>query len=157
IQAPSITSKTVSVTLTKINRVLGISLTMSEVEAIFANLHFATTSQDDLLVVTVPSFRQDITLDVDLIEEIGKIYGFQAIFEKKQPVFYQASSFPSHPRFELVEKVHSFLLMQGLQEWVTCDLINPKLTDLISHDNAKAQVHIANPRSVEHSALRTSL
>lgn len=158
LQSESFQSKKISLSLVKINLVLGTLLSMSEVESFLQKLGFSVDSDDEMITVTVPSFRQDINIDVDLIEEVGRVYGYDAIFDNPKPVMYRTSSFPSHPRFEMIQQVRSFLLTQGLQEWVSCDLISPKLENLVAHDQlSKTQIHVQNPCSIDHSVLRTSL
>ncbi|GAC45313.1 phenylalanyl-tRNA synthetase beta subunit [Pediococcus acidilactici NGRI 0510Q] len=68
----------VAITLAKINRVLGTTLTISEVEAIFARLGFDVTTDEnaETFEVTVPVRRWDIHLQADLLEEIARIYGY---------------------------------------------------------------------------------
>ena len=77
----------VAITLAKINRVLGTTLTVSEVEAIFARLGFDVTTDEnaETFEVTVPVRRWDIHLQADLLEEIARIYGYDNHATLHQP------------------------------------------------------------------------
>lgn len=68
--------KVVSVTLEKLNRVLGTHLQMTEVEDIFRRLKFWVTLDNDEFIVTVPTRRGDITISEDLVEEVARLYGY---------------------------------------------------------------------------------
>ena len=66
--------KEIEISLEKINKVLGINISLEEVKDIFTRLGF-TINKDKTLKVIVPSRRTDINISVDLIEEVGRIYG----------------------------------------------------------------------------------
>ena len=69
-------AKEVKITLKKINKVLGTSLTEQEVEDIFRRLGFGTAFSEDTFTVSVPPRRWDIEIDADLLEEVARIYGY---------------------------------------------------------------------------------
>src|SRR5690606_32084230 len=70
----------VSVSLDRINRLLGTSLSSLEVRTIFDRLGFdCEAGTDDVFRVEVPTRRGDITRDVDLIEEVARLYGYDNI------------------------------------------------------------------------------
>jgi phenylalanyl-tRNA synthetase beta chain len=69
----------VELTKTKLNKYMGITLSDDEVVKILTSLSFKVKVNKDKFVVTVPTYRatKDITMDVDLIEEIARIYGYE--------------------------------------------------------------------------------
>ena len=70
----------VSMRLARCQRILGIPVSRSEVESIFTRLGLTFEVQDnDVFVVTPPSYRFDLFIEEDLIEEVGRIYGFERI------------------------------------------------------------------------------
>ncbi|MEZ2742593.1 phenylalanine--tRNA ligase subunit beta [Paenalcaligenes hominis] len=69
----------VSMRLERCQRVLGIPVTADEVRAVFQGLDFAFTETDGVFHVTSPTYRFDIRIEEDLIEEVARIYGFERI------------------------------------------------------------------------------
>lgn len=69
----------VKMRLARCNRILGIKLTSDVVAKIFDSLKFNFTYADDVFQVTPPSYRFDINIEEDLIEEVARIYGFERI------------------------------------------------------------------------------
>ncbi len=70
---------TVSITVEKVNRVLGTDITASEMGTIFTNLKFPFTEVEGAFHINVPSRRPDITIAEDLVEEVGRLYGYDHI------------------------------------------------------------------------------
>src|SRR5699024_3399004 len=65
---------TVTITLERINRLLGTKISLEEVESIFDQLAFGHTVSDDVISVSVPPRRWDIRIEADIIEEVARIY-----------------------------------------------------------------------------------
>lgn len=72
-------NKTVSVSVSKINQVLGTLLEKSEIVKILENVEFVVKNNGDLLEVLAPYWRADIHIEEDIIEEVGRLYGFDNI------------------------------------------------------------------------------
>ncbi|HUH60098.1 MAG TPA: phenylalanine--tRNA ligase subunit beta [Candidimonas sp.] len=69
----------VSMRLSRCHRVLGVPVSPQEVSQIFTRLGLAFTIDNDVIVVTPPSYRFDLFIEEDLIEEVARIYGFERI------------------------------------------------------------------------------
>ncbi len=69
----------VTMRLSRCRKVLGLALDIDEVEAIFTRLALPYRVQDDAFIVTPPSYRFDLSIEEDLIEEVARIYGFERI------------------------------------------------------------------------------
>lgn len=151
--------KTLQISLPKINHLLGTACSVCEVEIFFQRLNLQPKTMDEIFEVTIPTYRQDLKIEVDLIEEVARLYGFEQIFEITQPVYYQASSLDSHPKLTLIQNVTHYLLTEGLQEWVTCNLISAKFADFVMHDlfDHASTIELLNPSSSHYRILRTSL
>ena len=65
--------------LDRCRRVLGIPVERAEVQDIFTRLGLTFTVEDDVFVVTPPSYRFDLVIEEDLIEEVARVYGFERI------------------------------------------------------------------------------
>lgn len=147
--------KQIACRLSRLNGLLGTQLSLNEVETLFQRLGFSSKwDEKDTLMVKVPTYRADVTGEIDLIEEAARIYGYDNI--SKGTTKYQGTPLPHHPMYLFESKVRSHLLAEGLQEFLTCDLIGPALVELAGENPAEA-VHVLNPVSIEQSVLRTSL
>lgn len=150
--------KEVRCRLSRINRLLGITLSAGEVESLFVRLEL-TSKWDggDTFLVKVPTYRNDICEEVDLIEEVARTYGYDNI--TKPATFYQSSKLPDAPLFVFEREMRSRLIAEGLQEFLTCDLIGPLALDVVHGPGYSdpSWVKVLNPTSIEQSILRTSL
>lgn len=150
--------KHVTCRLSRINSLLGTRLSMGEVESIFNRLQFHSHwNGQDTFSVRVPTYRVDIFGEIDLIEEVARIYGFDNI--PKCEACYSSTQIPHSPIFLFEREVRSTLLAEGLQEFLTCDLIGPSLLNIIGEPLMPEGdvITVLNPVSIEQSVLRTSL
>jgi len=150
--------KTIDCRLDKVNALLGTILSAGEVESVFQRLKFPFSWKgENLLEVNVPTYRVDISEEVDLIEEIARFFGYDNI-PKHKPRF-QVSDVDHSPIFLFEREVRQRLISEGLQEFLNCDLISPKLASLVKMQSVgeEAIVKVLNPKSVEQSILRQSL
>ncbi len=107
----------------------------------------------DTLRVTVPTFRPDVTLEEDLIEEVGRIYGYENIPETLPVGDTTLGGDSAEGR--LISKIRASLVGAGLQEVVTHSLGAPSFFD--APDDAARRVPIRNALSAEVGGLRRSL
>lgn len=138
---------------TFINQILGTKLSCTEMIEIFKRLGFEATIER----VRVPLFRTDIHKEIDLVEEVARIYGYNNI-EKKDPKC-TISEIPNNPMFVFENEIRETMIGMGLFEYLTCDLISPKLAE-ISREVTPESMHFLKARyakSEEYSILRTSL
>ena len=152
-------NKQISCRLDKVNAILGIQLSLEEVQAIFSRLNFAYTviPHKNILQVSIPTYRCDIFEEIDLVEEVAKIHGFDNIPQINPS--HKHSSIPHAPIYCFENKVIEKSLYQGLQEFISCDLISPLQSKLVLSDHLKQEtlIKVLNPTSVEQSILRPSL
>lgn len=149
--------KKIECRLEKINQMLGTKLSLGEVEKIFQRLNFKAEAVEQKFVVTVPTYRVDICQEIDLIEEVARIHGYDKI-PSCDPKF-AISKLEHSPIFLFERESRQRLIAEGLQELLTCDLIGPSLLKIVqpSHETVDAYIKIMNPTSIEQSLLRTSL
>ena len=150
--------RTVQCRLSRASAILGYEVSVNEVESAFAKL-FLVSSWDgqDTFTVQVPSFRHDVTEEIDLIEEIGRLVGLEGP-PGHRPV-YSASTLAHDPRYLFTNEVRSRLLCEGLQEVLCCNLISQKMANaVINHPiTADRLVSVLNPLSIDQSIMRPSL
>lgn len=142
----------------KVQNLLGIKLSISEISHLLARLEIKTLSyNEESLTLSIPTYRNDISQEVDIIEEIVKLYGFNNL--PKSAARYTTSRLEDDPMFSLEKRVRTLLLEEGLQEFLTCDLISPPLADLLGRKE-EVQAHCINvlhAKSQDYSILRPSL
>jgi phenylalanyl-tRNA synthetase beta chain len=144
--------------LDKLNQLLGTHLSASEVESIFQRLGFGCQwNGQNGFAITVPTYRVDIQSEIDLVEEVARIYGYDNI--PRAPAYYQTATLPEAPIFLFEREVRQRLLNEGLQEFLTCDLIGPTIQNIVKSQviPEESMVHVLNPTSIEQSILRASL
>ncbi|AZU63562.1 phenylalanine--tRNA ligase subunit beta [Neobacillus mesonae] len=144
----------VSITLEKINRVLGTDLEMSQVKDIFNRLQFESSVEGETITVTAPTRRGDIKIEEDLVEEIARLYGYDHI-PMTLPV---GSSTPG--RLSAYQKnrrvVRQYLEGAGLYQAVTYSLTSEDKAAQYALEKREA-IHLAMPMSEDRSVLRLSL
>jgi phenylalanyl-tRNA synthetase beta chain len=143
----------VEVRLSRINRVLGTELEQAEVQAIFERLGMQVDVRGDVFRVLAPSARRDIDIEVDLIEEVARVYGYDRL-PTRRPGGRLTIRVPSET--ELPETaLRAQLSARGFQEIITWSFVaEEELARLDLLANAQP---LANPLSRELGVLRTSL
>ncbi len=142
----------------RVNKVLGITLKEDEIINILSKIGFNIKSQNPLLEVEVPSYRQDIKEEIDLIEEVARFYGYNNI----PSVPLQKGHIVDPPLTEEIieRKIREILPDFGLYETINYSFMSIRDLEKIGILNAEpfnSFVQISNPLSEENSILRTSL
>ena len=134
---------------------LGMDITTDVATECLTRLGFVVGPRvdSDTLNVQVPSFRPDITLEEDLIEEVGRIYGYENIPETLPRGFTTQGG--DSPDGLLIDRIKHILASSGLQEVVTHSLTAPAFFD--SPEDASRRVDVRNALSAEVGGLRRSL
>ena len=154
----SVPSKSISVRLSKIHSILGHEVSRQVVEDIFSRLQYPYQwDTAETISVMVPAYRHDVTEEIDLIEDIFKLSSYEKACLEGGPRVH-IPTMRDHPLYTLETEIRKFFVAIGLQEFVTCDLISPKMADLIAgHPVPRhAMISVLNPVSVEQSILRPS-
>ena len=150
----------------RISRVLGLSVPSADVERILKGLGFrtqrvleqsATRERDDreqLWLVDVPTFRPDVLREVDLIEEVGRHFGFDRL-PTTFPVLAAPQPAPD-PRIERDRRIRKVLTASGLSESMTFAFIEREAAEPFCEPGHTPSA-IANPLSEKFAVLRPSL
>ncbi|MBI5206991.1 MAG: phenylalanine--tRNA ligase subunit beta [Candidatus Firestonebacteria bacterium] len=152
--------KTVSLRPLRVNKILGTSIPLTEIENILVRLNFIPNNIDktDMIEFTVPSFRTDITREIDLIEEVARIFGYDRI---KSTIPITALSNNSLPVIQnLINKVKNTLISQGINETISYSFISSLQYDKIClplDDKKRHAIKIKNCLTPEQSLMRTLL
>lgn len=150
--------KKIKLRLSKTNKLIGEDLSLEEISKILNRLEIETELFDEYLIAKVPSFRLDIGIEEDLIEEVARIYGYHNIEPK--PLF-GGLTVGSKPKFRNVEKrVKDILMAYGYSEFMTYSFVSPSIFNKLNlkEDNElRKVVKIINPLGEEYSIMRTTL
>ena len=136
-----------------IEKMLGLTIEASEVEEILTRLGMNLSKTADGWKVIAPSYRFDMAIEADLIEELARIYGYNRL-----PVRTPMAATPllPVPENELAMKdVRRQLVGRGYQEAITYSFVEPSVQKLL--DPEVAPLALANPISADLSVMRTNL
>ncbi len=136
----------------RVNQLLSTDLERERIESILSSLD-CSVSDDGELQVEVPTFRPDLTREIDLVEEVARIHGYGNI----DTCLRAAGNLVTQVHWEddLTRKVKHFLAGSGLCEVITNNLVDPDLLANLTPDAAR--IEIQNPLSHELSVLSTTL
>jgi phenylalanyl-tRNA synthetase beta chain len=146
--------KTVQLRQPRIARVLGVDVGAEQASAYLEALNMPCTARaGDTLTFSVPPYRHDIFAEIDLIEEVGRMYGYDNIPPREhssvalnQPVQYVDGR---------SDRVRDVLAFAGLSEAITPTLVPEKWRALLTPD--QDAVKLLNPVSPELAQMRTNL
>ncbi len=144
-----------SLRVSRTNQVLGTDFSHQTIAGLLKRLHLPAVSLDrENLAVQVPSFRNDLTREVDLIEEVARLAGFEAI-PVTLPRGEVATRRPG-PEARLRSEARQLLLGLGFNEVINYAFQSERLEELAAAPGA-APLALANPLSEEQAVMRTSL
>jgi len=147
----------VFLTFEKIHNLIGQEIPKDVIKSILASLDIKVKSVTETgLGLVIPFFRIDVQREVDVIEEILRIYGYNNVqFQQKLNASVAATSrFEDH---KLQNSIGDLLAAQGFYEILSNSLSNPDYIKRLDPDLEKEAVTILNPLSSELSVLRSSM
>jgi len=151
--------KPVRLNARKVNQVLGTVIPPHRMKSHLEGLELEVSGEDDdVFVVTPPSFRGDLEREIDLIEEIARMDGYEDI-----PITLPTGS-PSlekrEKRVPVEKKALEVLIHHGYHEVITYSFASPVSIDgigLAPEDPRRRQLRLLNPLTEDLSVVRTSL
>ena len=154
-----VTPNPIHLRVRKIHQVLGTEISAKQARTYLEDLELDVRGEDEgVLIVTPPSFRGDLEREIDLIEEIARMDGYEKI-----PLTLPEG--PPSPEersrnFFLERKAVELLIQHGYHEVITYTFTSPTSSDLIGlvpEDPRRKHLRILNPLTEDLSVLRTSL
>jgi len=144
----------VTLKYSSIKRYLGIEIERQTVEDILTRLGMSLSAIDEQSwSVVIPSYRFDIALEVDLIEEIARIHGYGQIPDSVPDV---PGVIQEQPEGKVeVDTLKRMLVTRGYQEAITYSFVDPGLLALLDPDGEP--IKLSNPISADMSVMRTNL
>jgi phenylalanyl-tRNA synthetase beta chain len=148
-------ANTVELRFRSVNDILGVDMDTAEIQDIISRLGFPITQQNDqILTVEVPSYRFDVSIEADLIEELARIYGYNNIPETQG--MGQQLLAPTAEAQVPLRRIRHQLAALGYQEVVNYAFIDPELSKSVLGSEEGA-IHLQNPISEDMSLMRSSL
>ncbi|NLF72319.1 MAG: phenylalanine--tRNA ligase subunit beta [Candidatus Anammoximicrobium sp.] len=141
--------------LSQLPRVLGIEIPAEEVQRILTALGCQPAAQDTRSVTVVPpSWRRDLTREIDLVEEVARVYGYERI-----PEDVGVPMAPSHRSHEdrVLGKVRQVLLCAGFDEAITASVVPEELAAVFSPWTEAPPLQTSTPMLKGADRLRQSL
>ncbi len=144
-------SNSVNVRISRAQKVLGMSVPAETSKNILNKLGFKITGEGEPFTALVPSWRPDVQREEDLIEEIGRVYGYENIPELT-PVStnLQGGVFGKHQK---TDHIRALMIRSGFVQVITHSLRNKHPLD----DPEHTLIQLRNPYSPETAFLRNSL
>ena len=137
----------------RIQTVLGISPEHDTVERIFTGLGMAVSQTDDGWLITPPGFRFDIAIEEDLLEEIGRIIGYNNL--PSSSLLMRAALGKAPEATLTLERLQDCLVDRGYQEAITYSFVDENIQNLLAPNDTS--IRIQNPISSELAIMRTTL
>ena len=144
----------VKVSASFINQRLGSQLSVEDIAVLLRNVEFEINAENDSLVVHIPFWRRDIELPEDIVEEVGRLHGFD-----KLPVLLPPRSSKPTQKNQLIEvksQLRNILSAAGANEVLTYTFIHEKLIQKVGQNTQNAY-HVRNAISPELQYYRMSL
>jgi len=140
--------------IARLNKLLGMEIPEEKAVGILKELGFTPEkAREGLYSVEIPSFRVDVSREVDLIEEVVRIHGLDKLPSKLPRNIDDESG--RNPSVEIEDEVKALLASKGLSETIHLSMTDPALDTLFASNGGT--VRISNPLSEANSVLRRSL
>ncbi len=149
------TAPTVRLNFASVSKLLGLVIPTDEILDILSRLGFEFAEKDELgVLVSVPSFRFDVSIEADLIEELARVYGYNKL--PKSPGLAR-QVLKSSPEAKVgLGALKAHLVANGYQEIVTYSFVDPVLLKAVLGD-LEGLVSLQNPISEDLSIMRPSM
>lgn len=142
----------ITLRMSRVQRVLGVAPPRAEAERILTGLGLQVRAQDEALEVEVPSFRRDLAIEDDLVEEVIRVWGYDKIPSTLMSVPLRPVRLPVSLR--QAETVRRALVGAGLNEVVTYTFSDPAYDEVLRSPAAPPALALRNPLSRDASLLR---
>ena len=140
----------------RLRQSLGMDMGMGQARSALESLGFDCAAEADSLTVSIPWWRNDVTIEDDLVEEVVRVIGYDAV-----PTVMLSAPIPFHspsPAIALRDEVKDLLAAAGMQEAINYPLVSQDMLDRIpSPDGNAAPMRLSNPMSATHEFLRPTL
>ena len=151
-------SKDIPLRVSRVKKILGLVVQAGDIKKVLKNLEMSVERSGRDFRVTPPTFRVDISREIDLIEEIARLRGYGNIPESIPPIPVQTDV--KERRKILEERVKTFFSGCGFSEAINYSFTTPASADVLGFqkdDERRRFVRIMNPLTEDQSVMRTTL
>jgi phenylalanyl-tRNA synthetase beta chain len=140
----------VNVNPERVTRLLGAQVTAGEIRSLLTGIGFEVESGTGVLTVTPPSWRHDVARDVDLIEEVARLRGYDTLSDTLAP--FRPSAAPDHPLHGAARRVRDALTAAGFSEVRPLPFVRGD-----ERTHGATHVRVTNPLANDEPYLRSSI
>lgn len=137
----------------RLSACLGVRLADDDIQRIFRSLGMTSSAPGDSWHVKVPSWRFDVAIEEDLIEEVARIHGYNRLPVRRPAARLALSA--DHEATQPLGRLRRHLVSRGYQEAITYSFVSPELQALLQPQAVSPA--LANPISSDMSVMRHSL
>jgi len=146
--------KKINFDLKRANSILGIEISKKDVLKIFKNLGFKAKESKKLINVEIPTIRRDVNLFNDLVEEVGRIYGYEKIKPSAPYGYFPAPA--ENEEFNFEKLIKNLFVQAGYSEIQNYSFVSEKDLELFEYPKDKA-IKLLNPVSEEYAYLQPTI
>ncbi|MBU1912252.1 MAG: phenylalanine--tRNA ligase subunit beta, partial [Candidatus Omnitrophica bacterium] len=148
--------KEITLSLDEVLRILGIHIAPERIKDIFKKLNLNPVKKKNKIIVTIPPYRTDLGKDIDLIEEVARLYGYDKV-PSRLPAFTPHKTYQLEKKtVSLENEVRKVLCGMGLNEIMTYSLTSRNAIEHLGISLEKL-VNLKNPMSSQQEIMRPSL
>lgn len=152
-------AKDIPLSLNRINAIIGTEIGSKEVISILQSIGMdVRETEAGRYLVSPPTYRVDITRDIDLVEELARLYGYDRVPVTLPDV--AVTEVATIPRLNLEERIRTVLTGSGYNEVINYSFITPESVDYLGlkeTDERRRMVYIKNPLAEDQSVMRTTM
>ncbi len=144
----------VTMRLSRLKMLLGIKVPTEEILRILSALSFKPQIKDDLVVCSVPSRRSDVYREVDLIEEVIRVHGYNKIPTQRK---IQIEAVPVDAHQKLAQLISGYLNGCGFYETINISFIDGSIAELFTDSDVKQHLSVKDETRKSANLLRQTL
>jgi phenylalanyl-tRNA synthetase beta chain len=146
--------KKITLRLSRLNKLLGIEVPAEKAMKILSALKFEPEVKDDLVTCAVPSWRSDVYREVDLIEEVARVHGYDKVPTERK---IKIEVVPTDPRNKFAGSVRTYLNACGYYETINVGFVDESVAGLFSEGGAEGHLSVRDEIRKSANLLRRTL
>lgn len=146
--------KKVTLRLSRLNALLGIDVPCEEAFRILSALNFNPQNRDNSIICSIPSWRSDVYREVDLIEEVARVYGYIKVPTERR---IKIEVVPVDDRQRLIESLGTYLNGCGFYETINVDFVDNSVAELFAQTSSDKHLAVKDASRKSANILRQTL